>query len=521
MAKIMLVDDDPTVLVELKQMIEWDALGCVLIAEANNGKTAMELLKEYKPDIVFTDISMPNMTGVELIDCIHDMDPKMKVVALSAYENFDYVRGSLKNGAKDYLLKHRITKESLNDLIQAIVREIEEEGDDKPSFAQEESKEDLLYKIIDEYAQIENAGDMLKTLKLSWLQDDMILAIGGVDARFHEAGGQPTDELTMRIMIDETIKYYRDYFMLPLEPGIFLLLFSAKEKSRGDVEEGLKQIQTTLLRFCGLVVSFAVSDPFGGIEQIKTQRQIGKSVLLENYFQGNREFIVHREGTEEPDRLFDDDKIAQLDETLYLKEQHIKEYFDAFFADVVNRHFSREWVQVLFMEIVMFVKRKIKHLRLDEKTIFCKEQPYEIWRSFSTYEDIKKYLVAVCIGMQNELKKNGYSYSKYSISDKAMKYIEENYKEKLTLREIADALLVSPSYLSRTFKKSTGSNLVTYINRVRMRRAREMMLQGKLSLQEIAYEIGIQNYNYFYILFKEMHGISPSDYIRSMDSEDK
>ncbi|WP_158299318.1 response regulator transcription factor [Paenibacillus antri] len=519
MIKLMLVDDDPTVLVELKKMIEWDALGCTLAAEATNGKSAMELLQENKPDIVFTDMSMPNISGVEFINYIHELNAEIKVVALSAYEDFDYVRGSLKNGAKDYLLKHRITKENINDLIRSMIREIHEAGQGKTSAATGESKEDLLYKIVNEYAEIDNPDVLLKGLKLSWLSEDLILAVGGMDVRFEEMDGEYTDELTMRIMIDETIKYYRDYAMLPIEPGIFLLVFSAKEKSKREIEEVLRQIQITLFRFCSLEISFAVSDLFAGIENIKMQRQLNRSILLENYFQGNRKFIVQREGIGEPDKILDNQLLTQLDETLYLKDQNISEYFEAFFTELMNRHLSREWVQVLFMEIIMFLKRKINQLQLEEEAIFRNEPPYEAWSSFGTYEEIKNYLIRVCIGLKNELKKKRYTYSKYSISDKAMKYVEENYKEKLTLREIADALLVSTSYLSRTFKKSTGINLVTYINRTKMRHAREMILQGKLSLQEIAYEIGIQNYNYFYILFKETYGISPSDYIRSIESD--
>ncbi|WP_276353754.1 response regulator [Cohnella caldifontis] len=518
MYNIMLVDDDPLVLVELKSMIEWDVLGCALLAEANSGRAAMEMLKECRPDIVFTDISMPNVSGVELINHIHETDGTIKVVALSAYEDFDYVRGSLKNGAKDYLLKHRISKESINELIKTLIREIREESVPKLPAPAEESKEDLLYRIVNEYSEIENPAALLARLKLSWLLDELLLAVGGIDAHFGEGTGSRTDELTMRFMIDETIKYYRDYFMMPLEPGLFLLVFSAKERSRSDIEEVMRQIQATLSRLCGLDLSFAVSGPFRGIETIKTQRQINKTILLEHYFQGNANFIVHQEGLEQPDVILHEDKFVQLNEMLYLKEPSIQAYFDELFEDLAARHLSREWVQVLFMELIMFLKRKIKTMQLDESLVFGNEQPYEAWLSFRTYEDIKAYLAQVCAAIQQELKK---SFSKHSLSEKAMKYIEENYKEKVTLREIADALLVSPSYLSRAFKKSTGINVVAYINRVKMRHARELILQRKLSLQEIAYETGIQNYNYFYILFKETYGISPSDYIRSLDEAEK
>lgn len=410
MVNIMLVDDDPIVLVELKSMIEWDALGCTLSAEVNSGRAAMEMLKERKPDIVFTDISMPLVSGVELINHIHEMDDNIKVVALSAYEDFDYVRGSLKNGAKDYLLKHRISKGSLNGLIKSLIQEIGREQALKLPGQAEESRAELLYKIVNDYASIENPAALLAKWKLEWLRDDVLLAIGGIDSRFGEGVDYGPDELTIRFIIDETIKYYREYLMISPEPGLFLLVFGVKERSRADIEEAVKQIQSTVSRFCSLGMSFAVSERFRGIEAILAHTQMNRTILLEQYAQGNQSFIVHKGGA----------------------------------------------------------------------------QPH----------------------------------SQHSLSEKAMKYITDNYKEKVTLRDLAKALFVSTSYLSRTFKKSTGINLVAYINQVKMRHARELMLHRKLSLQEIANEIGIRNYNYFYILFKETYGISPSDYIKQLDEED-
>jgi len=516
MYQIMLVDDDPIALVELKSMIEWDALGCALLAEASSGKAAIELMKECKPDIVFTDISMPHVSGVELIDYIHEMDGKIKVVALSAYDDFDYVRGSLKNGAKDYLLKHRMTKESINDLIRSLIEEIEAEQSRGAPSASGESRSDLLLEIVEGYADIGRLAGRLEREKLAWLRDDLLAAVGGVDALFGDEGGHPPDERTMRIVIDEAIKYYRDYFLVPLEPGVFLLVFGAAGKPEREIEEIVRQIQSTVFRFCNVALSFVISERFRGAETVKSEKDALKSCLLEQYFRGNKNFIARKERLEQPDVTLNDDQLMRLDEILYGDERTIVDYFDGLFAELAQKRLSKEWFQLLYMEVVMFLKRKVKAMQLDEKTVFRNEQPVEIWTSFKTCGDMKSYLVGKCIGIQKELKK---SFAKHSLAERAMKYVEERYREKITLRQVADALYVSPSYLSRMFKKSTGLNLVTYMNRVKMKHARELILQRKMSLQEIAYEVGIANYNYFYILFKETYGISPSDFLKQIEAE--
>ena len=106
------------------------------------------------------------------------------------------------------------------------------------------------------------------------------------------------------------------------------------------------------------------------------------------------------------------------------------------------------------------------------------------------------------------------SYS--GIVQDAIAYIEAHYREKISLSVIAEKLSVSPSYLSRTFKKGAGMTLVNYINQARMEKAKELMNSGRLSLNEVACEVGIYNYNYFYMLFKEIHGVAPSDYTKNM-----
>ena len=103
MYKIMLVDDDPIVLVQLKKMIQWETLNCEMVAEASDGKQAIDAFNTYKPDIILTDISMPRSNGIDLINYISSGFKETKIIVLSAYDDFEYVRSSLKNGAVDYL----------------------------------------------------------------------------------------------------------------------------------------------------------------------------------------------------------------------------------------------------------------------------------------------------------------------------------------------------------------------------------------------------------------------------------
>ena len=95
--------------------------------------------------------------------------------------------------------------------------------------------------------------------------------------------------------------------------------------------------------------------------------------------------------------------------------------------------------------------------------------------------------------------------------NKAVVYIRKNFQTTVSLQEVADAMNLNAAYLSRIFKKYTGKTIVTYINDLKMEKARTLIEENQLSLKEIALEVGIQNYNYFYQMVKKHYGKSPSD----------
>ena len=117
MIRLLLVDDSPLFCAQFRGLARWEEYGIVIQDEARNGRHAIECINRKLPDIVLTDISMPVMDGIGLIEYLHTHHPEIPIIALSAYDDFDYVRDSLKNGACDYILKHKLDVGQLTDLI--------------------------------------------------------------------------------------------------------------------------------------------------------------------------------------------------------------------------------------------------------------------------------------------------------------------------------------------------------------------------------------------------------------------
>jgi two-component system, response regulator YesN len=126
MHTVLIVDDEPWVAYGIKQLVEWESFGYTVIGEAHNGLSALEIIMEKKPDVVLSDIRMPGLDGIKLLEHIRLHDLPSKVILISGYSEFEYAQQALRLGAFDYLLK-QVDKNKLTDTLARLKKELEEE----------------------------------------------------------------------------------------------------------------------------------------------------------------------------------------------------------------------------------------------------------------------------------------------------------------------------------------------------------------------------------------------------------
>lgn len=124
MYNVLIVEDEILVSIGLKNMINWSEMGMQVIAEAQDGKTAFEIYKEQKPDLILTDIKMPVMDGLELIAKIRETDKKTKIIILTCYQEFDLIHKALKLGVSDYILKLKMSVSEMESVIMKVHDEL-------------------------------------------------------------------------------------------------------------------------------------------------------------------------------------------------------------------------------------------------------------------------------------------------------------------------------------------------------------------------------------------------------------
>ncbi len=121
--KVVIADDEKLILNNLTQIIDWQGIDCEIIGTAENGQEVMEIIKNQQADLLLTDISMPEMSGIELLKTLNQIDHKPLVILISGYDDFEYAKEAIKNNAFDYILKP-IDYDELEDCVKRALNKI-------------------------------------------------------------------------------------------------------------------------------------------------------------------------------------------------------------------------------------------------------------------------------------------------------------------------------------------------------------------------------------------------------------
>ncbi|MGZ4160707.1 MAG: response regulator, partial [Neobacillus sp.] len=164
--KVIITDDEIQIRKGLRMKVDWVEEGYQIAGEASNGQEALELIQTMDIDVVLTDMRMPIMDGIELAKLCHQQFPNVKVIVLSGYSDFEYVRGSLKEGVKDYLLKP-VAPDELIEVLRKIRKEVEEEK-------RNQVEKDRMRRLVQTQLQEVQEQYLLYLVKEEWMHPIMV-----------------------------------------------------------------------------------------------------------------------------------------------------------------------------------------------------------------------------------------------------------------------------------------------------------------------------------------------------------
>ncbi|MDW2797111.1 response regulator [Clostridium boliviensis] len=529
---MVIADDEKKICKLIEYLVNWDEIGIQLLGTAYDGITALQLINEKKPDILLTDIRMPGMDGLCLIEEAKKLNDILKCIIISGYKDFQYAQQGMRFGVRDYLLKP-INQEDLTRTLKKLVKETHEQmwkqsthlhleetlktytGTFKHLFLKTVLQKKLCEQeetILKEVTEI-NAADIIKD------SSRCIAVKPNINYReFTEESYQLLTEKTLEIAEVEFSSHNWVWISEITREGIYFLLFY-NALDRKELLESINHIKERVLSlqdlFPRLYFHAVISEPADNclqlIHRIKESR-IGIGNRLLTSLNTVSEIKSYVPFPAEPKSI--DTRISELLENKpeAFDMAGIKKCVEAA-REIMTAEGISSCLQVK-KNLLVLLNYYLKGFRQLDTTLTDSE--IEAWFS-EMYEHCTSIEQTFCLleetlckTLQNVLEHLKNREIKPVIY--AKHYIEENRGINIKLEELAKNTGFSYTYFSSLFKKETGKTLTEYIQMVRIESAKKLLTEKERSISEVAELAGYNDIKFFTRQFKKTLGVSPNEY---------
>lgn len=519
MYKMMVVEDDVFYRYEIRNLLDWETYGFTFIGEAMNGKCALESFKTEAPDLLLTDISMPEMNGIELLKRIQDSYPQMKCIVLSSYDDFSFVKDAMKLGAKDYILKYDLKEQDIISMLEKVKTEIEmeQQAKKKSQFVAENfsvvSNEFLRNILLDKKGSEKN----LQTL---WDMMDKTGEPGNITVgvlKFIDSTG--TEYETAREIVLSIISTQE--FAVSIDTDTLAILLSiGRERSTMRIFEYVTRKVSAIyqkLKEYGITgFSIGVSDNFKSIKDIAQLYRQAQKAQEQSVYEGYDKVYFYADISRKNEEMNLEEITESLAEEIHEGQL---ERARAKLQKVIEKMYQvrperRQLQNNFFLLFHVLYKVSIEE-NIPLESVLGVRVISEDWsRKFRSIQELETALLE---GYDNLAKKMvqrdqvGLNVNNRQATA-IMNYIEKNYMKELSLEVLSEELGLTPNYLCKIFKNSTGMKLTQYINQIRIDGAKKLLKNTNMKAHEIAETVGFSSASYFSTIFKQVTGQTVSEY---------
>lgn len=531
MLKVLLVDDEPFIVKGLSVLIDWKKEGFEIVATASNGQEALNILKEQEVDLIISDINMPEVTGLELLQKIREEHlSDAYFVILSGYADFSYAQKAIRYDCSDYIVKPVEREELLKVLLDvAALRETkaqEKEASDKKERAF--LARNIIALIKGKYDQVN-----LNTVKQQMRLSEEIRYIE-IELSFDESaqGEESSDEekrAFQRKLFEGCVDFLRQDSAHCLfdvsgdekiyDVGFVYCSFMAEQRGLSEAEY-LQEFFDYLHDVEKLPIVILVGKKVPDISQIA--KSYGTACMLRSFegFREKKDIYFYEEEAQVTSTGIVLCK-KSIDALLVAIEQNnvaqMNQAVEFFFEEMQNMGASAE-IRTLNINYLLF---QLIHLATEQDDAVNQEEILRIISGHTVETGIirgSKLHVSrfVCEYAEYlaQLRKN---VSRGVLGD-VEREIKDRYSENLTLKELSEKYFVNSAYLGQLFRKKYGCSFKDYLNQYRIEQAATLLARTDLKIYEVASQTGYHDLDYFVNRFIAVKGCTPAKYRKQLEN---
>ncbi|MEG1426837.1 MAG: helix-turn-helix domain-containing protein [Oscillospiraceae bacterium] len=522
---ILIVDDEELIREGLIARLHYLNIPFDEILEANSGLVACGILKKHHVDICMVDIQMPGMNGLEFIRESMKLQPHIYPIVLSGFAEFAYAQKAMVLGVKAYLLKPIVSQELKAAILKAQedisrTRQIENaisinsdfEGEKKGYYLEREINE-----LLNEDRKIPKSSSKYPSAFAAIHYDSrkfFCVAVIKIEKKSYLSGAHLSNcEAMVHFAVENMLRYLeftwekiavREYSA----KNRYSMVFSGNNKQQ--LKDEMKHQFHYLLEIAGEKLAVFLSVGVSAITESLSKRNLiqakeagNQSLLSETfplYFYDEIEFSKFNIPA------------SELNTTLNYMEhrniEKIKPQLDKLFTEEMAKKYGAPYISALWAQLINFMIANSLYGEQfgREELMLCLNMPDEI-HSIGEAKDTLWNIMIKCIGTSDLMEQK--ARGKIYLSAKEM---ENRYNEELPINELADMYGMTKNYFSSLFRKEMGVSPVTYITKIRMDKAKELLAHTSESVIDVAKAVGYEDGQYFFRVFKKATGFTPLQY---------
>lgn len=519
MYKLIIVDDEEKIRVGLRTIVDWPSLGFELIGEAANGVEALKLIEASaeRPDVILTDIRMPVMDGIGLIEQAKERGFELQFVILSGFDYFQYAKRAIELGVFDYVLKPTKIPE-LTEKFGKLKRKLDEERSNKArqrvssKLLREKAIKDIVYGHCKGEEELAEAA---AEAGLPYRPGAFVYAVATVKP-------QEAKERNLPFGLEERLLRQfggaLDAFVAADQLGHLVALCVCPLERAGALGQELAEAgrrTIAMLEREDVVANVGLGEPVSSLAQANESYKQSLIALQSVFFRGYRTVLPYRPLPDEPmsaeyPAAYEKKLIAAIDSGS--KKEAAAAVDDLFRSALSDERLLPAQVYKICLEMIIILCRQFQSQHEGVSDIFDEKRLlYLNLADFATLHRLKQWF-RERIDLMVDLILDGRDRHNSRIVNHIKKLIEKSYHEQITLHDIGDSLFMNPDYLSRLFKKATGQSFIDYLTNYRIDQAKRFLKDVSTKSYEVGFRVGYQNPSYFAKTFKKVTGKSVSEY---------
>ena len=478
MFSVLLVEDERIELNILKNYVDWKSCGIERVYTARGARSAIECINMNEPDILFTDIQMPGMSGLELARLVRQEGHTCKIVFITSHERFDYAREAVSLHAEAFLLKP-FEIEEVEELARGLVEQLDRERQES------EIARMAMERVLDQACRgtLTNAETM-------------------IEKYFH----MPASKLYFRLLAvkdagEEVRTLIREMseisYAFRMDP--FLICVIPVQITIGNMVQMIRQTNPDQN------FQIAYSRDKVGITDLYTKIHALFACRDDLFYSEAGCVMSDQEHTARmpyTDKIKDLSTKGQIVEMILTGNREKAANLTMSALEALKSMQQEGCCQNAFA-LFMYI-----HDAMEEKGNLDDEAVVPNILHAASFEVLKKeftdYIFHCCSSWEQMKNQRMYSYVK--------KYVEGHYMETCAVEDMAEEIKLSPNYLRKKFKEESGMTILEYLTAERMRRAAEMLKSPNVKAREVAVAVGYENVSYFTQLFAKTYGATPNEY---------